>query len=182
MRRSTLVGVVLLLCAVPALAQSPALKIGVFDSSIVFDRSQRGQALKAEIERLRDQRLKAMTDRQEELSALQQEMRTKELSFNDEKRAEMQQRISQKQIELQRLNDDASREVQAEFNKAQQRLQKELIQVVEAVGKEGSFTLILERGLTLHAAPEVDITPAVLEKFNQMFPQAGAAPPAPGGN
>lgn len=172
----------MLLCAVPALAQSPTLKLGVFDSSVVFDRSQQGRALKAEIERLRDQRLKAMTDRQEELNALQQEMRTKELSFNDEKSAEMKQRINQKQIELQRLNDDAQREVQAEFNKAQQRLQKELIQVVEAVGKAGAFTLVLERGLTLYASAEVDITPAVLDKFDQMFPQTAPAAAAPGGN
>lgn len=181
MRRSTIVWGLALLFALPAAAQMPAGKVGIFDSSIVFDRSQHGQALKAEIERLRDLRLKEIGDRQDELSKLQQEMRTKELTFNDDKRAEMMQRINQKQIELQRMNDDASREVQAEFNKAQQKLQKELIQVVEALGKEGSYTLIVEKGLTLYASPDIDVTGLVLDKFNQMFPTAAEAkaPPAP---
>ena len=165
-------------------AQTAPMRIGVFDSSVVFDRSQHGQALKVEIERLRDLRLKEMGTKQQDLNTLQQEMRTKELTFNDEKRAEMLQRINQKQIELQRLNDDASREIQAEFNKAQQKLQKELLNVVDSIGREGQYTMILEKGLTLYASPDVDITALVLNKFNEMYPRnpeasAGAAPSGP---
>jgi outer membrane protein len=171
---------ILLLLALPARAQAPAGKIAVFDSSIVFDRSQHGQQLKGEIERLRDLRLKEMGDKQDELNQLQQEMRAKELTFNDEKRAEMSQRINQKQIELQRMNDDATREVQAEFNKAQQKLQKELIQVVEAVGRDGGYTMIVEKGFAVYASPDIDVTGVVLDKFNEMFPTSSeSTPPTP---
>ena len=173
--RRTMIGTMMAALGVtlPAMAQEVALKVGVFDSSVVFDRSKHGQDLKAEIERLRDLRLKEIGDRQQELNLLQQEMRTKELTFNDEKRGEMLQRINQKQIELQRMNDDASRELQAEFNKAQGKLQKELLKVVEAVGLQGGYTLILEKGLTLFSGPEIDVTAPVLQKFDELFP-AGA--------
>jgi outer membrane protein len=159
-------------------AAQDAMKVGVFDSSIVFDRSEHGRQLKQEIERLRDLRLKEMTDAQTELNALQQELRQKELTFNDDKRAEMLQLINQKQIDLQRMNDDASREIQAEFNKAQQKLQKELINVVEEVGRAGQFTMVLEKGLTIYSSPDIDVTGLVLDKFNDMYPVQGATAPA----
>jgi len=159
-----------------AMAQESGMKIGVFDSSIVFDRSQHGQDLKADVERLRDLRLKEMGDKQQELETLRQEMRTKDLTFNEDTRDGMLQRINQLQIDLQRMNDDATREVQAEFNQAQKKLQLELLSVVDAVGRDGSFSLILEKGLTLYAAPDHDITGLVLDKFDEMFPVGGTAP------
>jgi len=160
--------VVLGLCA-PAVAQEPP-EIVVFDSSIVFDKSQHGEVLKAEIERLRDRKVQLISERQDTLAAMQEEFRNKELTFNDDTRAEMLQTINQAQIELKRMNDDAQRELQAEFNRAQQRLQKELIQVVEALGQEGNYTLIVEKGLTLYSSAEVDITDRVLVKFDEMYP------------
>ena len=162
--------IVLFILTGAALAQDPSFKVGVFDSSIVFDQSEHGRQLKTEIERLRDLRLREMTQAQADLNALQQEMRTKELTFNDDKRAEMLQRINQQQIRLQRMNDDASREIQAEFNKAQGKLQKELLNVVDVLGREGLYTFVLEKGLTLYSSPDVDITGVVLDKFDEMYP------------
>lgn len=165
----------------PAVAQEPPPGLAVFDSSTVFDQSQHGEVLKATIERLREQKLREITGKQGDLDALQQELRTKELTFNDEKRGEMFQQINQMQIELKRLNDDAQRELQAEFNQAQQKLQTELIRVVERLGEEGGYTLIIEKGLTLYSSPAIDITDQVLLKFDEMYPQgapAGAATPS----
>ena len=162
--------VVALLCMVPAVAQETAGMIAVFESSVVFDRSQHGEVLKAEIERLRNRKVQEMSTLQQRLDSLQEEFRNKELTFNNDRRSEMLETINQAQIELKRMNDDAQRALQSEFNRAQQKLQKELIQVVEALGKESNYLLIIEKGLTLYAAPATDITPQVLVRFDEMFP------------
>jgi outer membrane protein len=163
----------------PAAAQPEAPIISVFDSSIVFDRSQHGGVLKAELERLRERKIDEIAGKQQELERLQEEFRNKELTFNDDKRAEMIQSINQTQLEFKRMNDDSQRELQAEFNRAQQKLQKELINVVEALGQEGPYTIIIEKGLTLYAAPQVDITERVLQKFDEMYPHAQGAATGP---
>ena len=165
------VGIGLLL---PAMAQEQP-QIVVFDSSIVFDKSQQGEVLKAEIERLRDRKVQLISEKQDGLASMQEEFRNKELTFNDDTRSEMLQNINQAQIELKRLNDDAQRELQAEFNRAQQKLQKQLIQVVEALGQEGNYTLIVEKGLTLYSSAEVDITDRVLAKFDEMYPSTAGS-------
>ena len=175
MRRLGTLLALLLILTVPAAAQELVHKIGVFDAAVVFDRSQHGQTLKIEVERLRDLRLKEMTQAQTDLNALQQEIRTKELTFNDETRNEMLQKVNQQQIVLQRMNDDASREIQAEFNRAQQKLQRELLVVIDAVGQEGGYTMILEKGMTLFNSASVDITGMVLQRFDEMYPQNGTA-------
>ena len=159
-----------LTCIVPAVAQDSAGSIAVFDSSVVFDRSQHGEVLKAEIERLRDRKVQEMSAVQESLSALQEEFRNKEMTFNDDRRSELLESINQKQIELKRMNDDSQRALQAEFNRAQQKLQTELIEVVEQLGEEGQYLIIIEKGLTLYASPTIDITPRVLAKFDEVYP------------
>jgi len=155
----------------PVVAQEQP-QVVVFDSSVVFDKSQQGELLKAEIERLRDRKVQLISDKQDALSAMQEEFRNKELTFNDDTRSEMLQSINQAQIELKRLNDDAQRELQSEFNRAQQKLQKQLIQVVEALGQEGNYTLIVEKGLTLYSSAAVEITDRVLAKFDEMYPRS----------
>ncbi len=170
MKRFGMACVVVLACMTSAMAQETGKKIAVFESSIVFDRSQHGEALKAEIELLRDRKVQQMSALQGRLDTLQEEFRNKELSFNDERRSEMLENINQMQIELKRMNDDAQRALQAEFNRAQQKLQQELIQVVEVLGKSSAYLLIIEKGLTLYADPSTDITPEILVKFDEMFP------------
>ncbi len=175
MKRLWMVLVVGIGLLAPAVAQEPPPQIVVFDSSIVFDKSQQGEVLKAEIERLRDRKVQLISEKQDGLAAMQEEFRNKELTFNDDTRSEMLQTINQAQIELKRLNDDAQRELQAEFNRAQQKLQKQLIQVVEALGQEGNYTLIVEKGLTLYSSAEVDITDRVLAKFDEMYPKTAGS-------
>ncbi len=174
MKRLWMVLVVGIGLLAPAMAQETP-QIVVFDSSIVFDKSQQGEVLKAEIERLRDRKMQLISERQDGLASMQEEFRNKELTFNDDTRSEMLQTINQAQIELKRLNDDAQRELQAEFNRAQQKLQKQLIQVVEALGQEGNYTLIVEKGLTLYSSAEVDITDRVLAKFDEMYPNTAGS-------
>ena len=53
----------------PAMAQEPP-QIVVFDSSIVFDKSQQGEVLKAEIERLRDRKVQLISERQDGLASI----------------------------------------------------------------------------------------------------------------
>ena len=151
-------------------AQEPDLKVGVFDPAIIFEQSNQGRQVQAGMNRLAESRYKEMNLAQNDLINLQQELRNKELTFNADRRAEMQQFVNQKQIELQRMNDDANRELKAELAKAEKQFRMQLLNVVEVLGRDGQYMVILQKELTLYTSPDVEITGLVLDKFNEMYP------------
>ena len=157
-----------------ASAQQQEMRIGVFDSQPVWQQTEEGKKMQAQLAAFRDTKLAEINSRETELNKLKEKLRSQEASLSDDKKNQMVKEIDQKTIDLKRLNDDASREMQSQFGDSRDLFQKELFEVVEALGKEKKYTLILEKSIVVYNDGAVDITPEVVAKFNQMF--KGEAP------
>jgi len=157
-----------------AAAQQQEFRIGVFDSQPVWQQTEEGKKMQAQLAAFRDSKLAEINAREAELGKLREKLRSQEVSLSDDKKNQMLKEIDQKTIDLKRLNDDASREMQSQFGDSRDQFQKELFEVVEALGKEKKYTLILEKSIVVYSDNVVDITPEVVTKFNQMF--KGEAP------
>lgn len=154
--------------------QDGGLRIGVFDSQPVWQETNEGKKMQANLAAFRDNKMAEISARENELNQLRQKLRDQEMSLTDEKKAQMLKNIDQKSIDLKRLNDDATREMKSQLGDAQDQFQKELFQVVEALGKEKSYSLILERTIVVYSAQTLDITHEVVAKFNELFGASGA--------
>jgi outer membrane protein len=152
-----------------AAAQQESNRIGVFDSTLVWQQTEEGKKMQAQLAAFRDGKLADINGKETELNKLKDKLRDQEMSLSDDKKSQILKDIDQKSIDLKRLNDDSTREMKAQFSEAQDQFQKELFQVVEALGKERKFLLVLEKTLTIYNDPSVDITPEVVTKFNQLY-------------
>ena len=161
-----------------AAAQQPEMRIGVFDSQPVWLQTEEGVRMRTTLEAYRDRKQAEFNTKETELNALKEKLRSQEVSLSEDKKSQMLKEIDQKTIDLKRLGDDVSRDLQSQFGDARDRFQKELFDVVEALGKEKKYTLILEKSIVVYSDSAVDITPEVVAKFNQMFKGGTAAPPA----
>ena len=158
-----------------AAAQQQEYRIGVFDSQPVWQQTEEGIRMRTTLEAYRDRKQSEFNSREAELNTLKEKLRSQEVSLSDDKKNQMLKEIDQKTIELKRLGDDVSRDLQSQFGDARDQFQKELFDVVEALGKEKKYTLILEKSIVVYNDSAVDITPEVVAKFNQMF-KGGTAP------
>jgi outer membrane protein len=174
MRGKALVMALLAAAAAPALAQQQEMKLGVFDSQPVWQQTEEGKKMQAQLQAFRDTKLAEINTKEADLNKLKDKLRSQEASLSDDKKSQMLKDIDQKTIDLKRLNDDASREMQSQFGDARDQFQKELFDVVEALGKEKKYTLILEKSIVVYNDAVVDITSDVVAKFNQMFKGEGA--------
>ncbi len=152
-----------------AAAQQESNRIGVFDSTLVWQQTEEGKKMQAQLAAFRDGKLADINGKEADLNKLKDKLRDQEVSLSDEKKSQILKDIDQKSIDLKRLNDDSTREMKAQFSDAQEQFQKELFLVVEALGKERKFLLVLEKTLTIYNDPSVDITPEVVTKFNQLY-------------
>lgn len=178
MRFAHLTAVAAVLCALGggwAAAQTaapPPIKIGVFDPNRVFEQSELGKKMRTEIDALTQKKRSEVQTKEEEVKVLQEKYKQEEPSLSEDKRGERERTLQQKGIELKRLRDDATREVQQQVSEVEQRFQKQVLAVVELVGREEGFTLILDRASLVFSAQSADITDKIVARLNTA-PAAG---------
>src|SRR5262245_21181219 len=167
----------LVLAATGARAEGPAgIKIGVFDAPRLTEETAEGRKVQATLSSLRDKKQAEIEGKQKEIQGLQTQLQTQGLSLSPEKRASMEKDIQKKVIELEQIRDAAQKEMQLEIGEAQGKFQQQLLTVIESFGKDEGFELILERSLVAFANPAIDVTTALVDRFNKMVPSTPEKP------
>jgi outer membrane protein len=141
-------------------------KIGVFDPGRVFELSSLGKQLRTEIETLTTQKREAVKKKENELHVMREQFRQEEPSLSEDRLSEREREMQQKNIELKRVRDDANREVQAHVADIEQKFQKEVLEVIERLGREGGYAVILDRAAVAFVSPAVDITDLIVSRLN----------------
>jgi outer membrane protein len=173
-----------------ARAQGETIKVGVFDPDVLWKQTDIGKKYNADLTVTRD-RLQAQIDQKtEELQTTRSKLRQQQQSLSMDKVAEMQKDILNRETELERLNEDATKEMKFQAGQFQGRFEEMLAKTVEAFGKEKGYVLILTRGAVVYSASAIDINQYLIAKFNEMNkppasttatpprkPEAGKEPP-----
>jgi len=168
----------LFLAPVAAHAQEQTLRIGVFDPELVWRQTEVGKKYNNDLSAARD-RLQAGIDRkQADLEALRDQLRQQQASLNESRIQQMQKEILDKKTELDRMNEDATREMRSQLADVQTRFQEMLLKTLDVFGKENTYTLILNRGVTDYNSASIDITQDLITKFDEMH----KVPPASASN
>ncbi|MBI4169426.1 MAG: OmpH family outer membrane protein [Acidobacteria bacterium] len=143
-------------------------RIGVFDPETLWKLTEVGKRYNADLTEARD-RLQAEIDRKsQELEDLKDKLRQQQASLSEEKIQQIQKEILNKRTELDRMNEDATKEMKFQLNDVQSRFQQMLVETVEIYGKEKNLALILNKGVIDYNAPQVDITQDLIARFNAM--------------
>ena len=172
-----------------AVAQGETSKIGVFDPEVLWKQTEVGKKYNQDLSAARD-RLQAQIDKkQEDMEALKSRIRQQQQSLSEDKINEMKKELIGKQTELDRLNEDATKEMKYQLGEVQGRFQEMLLKTLDTYGKEKGFALILNRGVVDYSANGIDISQDLIAKFNEMHkptaapsgpakkPEAGKEPP-----
>lgn len=170
------------LVALPVSAQS-AQKVGVIEVQRIVQDSAVGKESLARIQKITATRQEDLTKRQTELRDLEKRIQEQGKSLSEEAMEKLQKDYQQKALDLKRFQDDAQRELEELQRKELTELEKKVLPVIEAVSKELGYTLVFNKfqsGL-LHADDSVDLTSAVIQKFNTAIAAAPKtdARPAP---
>ena len=169
-------------------------KVAVVDLQAVLDQSVRGKSAK---DRLRDlgeklqQEIKAKVElkrqKEEELQKLQTEFRTQKDLLTEQARAAKDEEYRRRARELKRFIDDTNRfteDATQEFRERELRETQNLLltvrKVVQEIGEKEGYNLVLEgnenTALVLYFNKSTDITPRVVQRFDQTSADQSASP------
>lgn len=170
--------VVLLTLVAPAMTSrvsAQTAKLAVFDPQRVSEETALGKKVQERLKGFQQTKQAEIDAKERSIKDLQRELSEKELSLSAEKRSEMEREIQRRALDLQSAREGATREFQLEIQSAQTEFQQKLIVAVEAFGREEGLDLILDSGVAAWVSPALDVTTAVIDRFDKMFPNAEPA-------
>ncbi len=154
-----------------ALAQAAApSKIGVFDAQRVSEETAEGKRVQARLTAFSDKKRAELTAKEKETQDLQDKLNAQALSLSPEKRAGMEKDLQKKMLDLNQAREAAQREMQLEVTDAENNFREKLLAAVQSFGQDEGFAIVLERGAAIYVHPSSDVTTAIVDRFNKMFP------------
>ena len=169
-------------------AQGNATKMAIINIQVAIAQSNDGQEAARQLQTRFGPKRTELETLQREITELQNQLRNQERTLSEEARNRMLRSIDDKTKALNRSNEDATAEFQQAEQDAINEIGRKMMGVVDEYAKKNSFSLILDvsspQTPVLYADSAIDITPTVIELYNQATakPAASAAPgssPAP---
>jgi outer membrane protein len=163
---------------ITALAQAPApvapgsaaaSRVAFVDVQRVLARSAAGVAAREQLEREKAAMQKEMEGKRQELEKLREEIEKKGPLMTADARRDKQDQFERKRRDAARTADDFQKELEKKEQGLLQKVLQDVSGVVERVGKQRGFHLVVERrGATvLYAAPEADLTDEIIRVYDQ---------------
>ncbi len=144
------------------------VKIGVVNSQEVLEKSVEGKRVLAQLQD-KDKRNQAeLSRRDEEIQELQTRLNTQRLTLTQEALRNLTTDLERKQTERRRFYEDAGREMNETAERLFQKVQNELLPIIEQVGKEKGLDMIfdLAKSGAIYFSPTVDFTQEVISRYD----------------
>ncbi|MCJ7663935.1 MAG: OmpH family outer membrane protein [Desulfobacterales bacterium] len=154
-----------LLVATP-LAYAESIKIGYFDLERVLGESKRWAKERDAFVKRGTELRKAFDKKKAELDAIKESLDKRAGMLNEQAMKEKEREYQRKAKELDRLGQDADAELKQINTESAGRLNKSLMIIINKLGQDNKYTVILEKATVPYAAKELDITNQVIKAFD----------------
>ncbi len=143
-------------------------KIGVINSQMVLEKSAEGKRV---IAQLQDKDKKGQADLarlDNEIKTLETKLSTQRLTLTEEAALQINSDLERKKTDQKRLSEDAVREIQELQYRLFNKVQGELIPIIEGLGKEKGMDVIfdLAKSGAVYVNPVIDLTDEVIRRYD----------------
>ena len=159
MKKSLILVLTILLMSVYAFSE---VKVGIVNAQEIFQKTKRGAEISKKLENLQDQKTAELKRLQDEIQRLEKDVMSPAL--NEATREKKSLELQTKRTELQRKYEDAQRDFKLQSQKMLAELEKELLPLIENVGKTKGYSIIFDRQRSgiVYYDPSIDITNDVI--------------------
>lgn len=165
---ASLIAVAMALGGISTAAAGDDVKIGYVDLHKALEQSEEGQKIKAELEQEFNQRQQQLDQKQQEVMQKREQMEQQAMMLSEQKRQEMAMQLQRDMQELQETYLTLQNELAQQEAQATHQLFERMRSVIEEIGKEKGFTMVIERTETsvLYAVDGLDLTSELIERFD----------------
>jgi len=146
-------------------------KIGVLDFQNILQNSSAGKYAQAEISKKGKQMESELAQKGAGIEEKKKQIEREALVMSKEMREEKQREIRIQINDLKAMQQRYTREFKEFENRLVQRIRKDVLKMVDEIGKSEGYLMIVERktGEVIYTPTSVDITDAFIKKYNKTF-------------
>ncbi|MBI4915147.1 MAG: OmpH family outer membrane protein [Acidobacteria bacterium] len=167
--KRVLVALVVALLAAPVVVRAQeAFKFAVIDVDRIRDESTMGKEIKGRLMKLQEEKIAQGKRLADELEAIRKQVATQAATLSDAKLKELQKRGEDKQVEIDRFQEDARQQLMEAQRKEFADLEKQVMPLINELCREMKYLMVFNKyqsGL-IYADEAVDVTDKVLVRFN----------------
>ena len=163
-------------------ASPSALKVGIVDLDRALKESASGRQALASLKQFRDKVVKEINDKKRQKDAkettlrdLQTELTSQSMVLSDTAKRDKEETYRRQVRDLRKFIEDSNRFIEESERDLREReaeltsrMLRDLLEIIRAVGREESFTIIFERNdrVLLFAAEPIDLTDKIIKRFD----------------
>lgn len=171
MRRSTNITLLLTLFIVVLVSLSFAqqtIKVGIVNSMEVLDKSAEGKRVIARLQEKDKSNQDRIGKLDEDIRQLETKLNTQRLTLTDEALMQLSSDIERKRTERKRFAEDSLREIQELRARLFNKLQSELLPIIEQIGKDMNLDVIFDlgKGGVIYFNPSIELTAEVIKRYD----------------
>ena len=170
MRRIVLLLIFIMLSVPASLYALDTIKIGCIDFQKVLNESDAGKKAKSDLESLVKSKQTVIDEKGKVVEKLKADLEKQSSVLSAEAKKSKEEELEKMLREYQRLVQDSQTEVKKKELELTNEIIKDIRQIVEKMGEEEGYTLIIEKtgGLVLYSKKDIDITDIVIKKYSQL--------------
>jgi Skp family chaperone for outer membrane proteins len=144
------------------------IKIGVVDSQKVLQESKEGKTVMNQLQEKDKRNSAELSRRDEEIRNLQTKLNTQRLTLTQEAIINLTSDLESKTTARKRFAEDTYRDMQSMTQRMFQKIQGELLPIIEKLGKERGLDIIFDLGNSgaVYYSPTIDVTQEVIKRYD----------------
>ncbi|PID41042.1 MAG: hypothetical protein CR984_00065 [Proteobacteria bacterium] len=144
-------------------------KIGVVEFQRLFENSEAGKEIKAEITRQGKKMEAELKQKGAEIEELKKRLEREALVMSKEMREDKEREFRIQVNDIKSLQRKYEAELQNVRKKLMGKLQEETLEIIDEIGKSGDYLLIMDKRGVLYSPGTVDITDEVIRQYDARY-------------
>lgn len=162
-----LVAALLLSLSTPALAED--VKLGFVDLQRALNEVDEGASAKKALKKEFDEKQKTLDAKQNELKALKDELDSRGTMMKPEVKQEKLNDLQKRLLETQQLYFQLQQELSKREGEATAEIFKKMGVILQTMGEEQAFSMIVEKSAVVYAKPSLDVTNELIRRYNDAY-------------
>lgn len=144
-------------------------KIGVVEFQRLFENSEAGKEIKAEITTKGKEMETELKEKGAEIEALKKRLEREALVMSREMREEKEREFRIKVNDIKTLQKKYEAELQGIQRKLMTDIQGETLEIINEIGKSGGYLLIMDKRGVLYSPSTLDVTDEVIKRYDAQY-------------
>lgn len=145
-----------------------SLKVGYVDIQKALNQSTAGKSAMEKLKKDIEKETTILKEKEEDIKRIEDELNKQGLMMKDTERDRKSEEYRRKGRDLERYREDVKRDIMIKEREMTDKIVSEMVKVVQKIGQEEGFTIILERGNTvLFATDSIDITEKLIKRYDE---------------